>query len=162
MKRIFHQFSALLLVFLVAPWPQAYAQAPEQGAPLNTFAWDTLEIVTESGRRHPFRVEMAITPSQQAQGLQWRKVLADDAGMLFDFGASKPTAFWMLNTYLSLDMIFIASGGKIDKIARATKPLSLAAIASDGPVRAVLEVRAGTAARLGIQPGDRVEHRIFH
>jgi uncharacterized membrane protein (UPF0127 family) len=161
MKRLFLIFPVLLVFFLFAPWPYAQAQPPEPGRTPSTFAWDTLIVVTDSGRRHPFRVELAITPIQQAQGLQWRKSLADDAGMLFDFGAARPAAFWMKNTYVSLDMIFIGADGKIVKIARDTPPLSLDVIPSDLPVRAVLEVRAGTAARLGIQTGDTIEHRIF-
>ena len=161
MKRKFQLFSALLLLLFVVPWPFAHAQEPKQGIRQNTFVWDTVNIVTDSGRRHPFRVEMAITQNQQSQGLQWRKSLANDAGMLFDFGAMKATGFWMKNTYVSLDILFIGAGGKIVKIVRNTTPLSLDIIAPDDPVRAVLEVKAGTAVRLGIQTGDTVEHRIF-
>jgi len=161
MKRIFYLTAALFLLHSLALWPDAHAETPEQRQTQNTFVWETLNIVTYSDRHHPFRVEMAITPSQQAQGLQWRKTLALDAGMLFDFGGSKATAFWMKNTYVSLDMIFIASNGIIVKIAQNTVPLSLAVIPSGIAVRAVLEVRAGTTKRLGIKPGDMVDHRLF-
>lgn len=153
MKRIFPLLAAAFVLLLAPPWPQTQAQEP--------FAWDRLAVVTASGARHSFRVEIARTPDQQAQGLQGRKSLAADAGMLFDFGTPRPAAFWMKNTLVSLDMIFIGGGGEIVKIVRDTTPLSLAVIPSDEPVRAVLEVRAGTAARLGIKPGDTVEHRIF-
>ncbi len=161
MKRKFQIISALLLFILVASWPPALAQDQKQAPGQNTFVWDTLNVVTDSGRRHSFRVEMAITSFQQSQGLQWRKSLADDAGMLFDFGAFKPAGFWMKNTYVSLDMLFIGAGGKIVKIVPNTTPLSLDVITSDAPVRAVFEVGAGTAKRLGIKTGDTVEHRIF-
>ncbi len=155
MKRIFPLLIAVFILPLAAPWPRAPAHAQEM------FAWDRLAVVTDSGARHSFRVEIARTPDQQAQGLQGRKSLAGDAGMLFDFGSPRPTAFWMKNTYVSLDMIFIAAGGEISKIVRDTTPLSLEVIPSGRPVRAVLEVRAGTSERLGIEPGDTVEHRIF-
>lgn len=153
--------AALFLFAYGAPWAGAIAQVPVQSQPLETFDWDRLDIVTKSGTRHAFRVEMAITSNQQSQGLQWRKNLAEDAGMLFDFGSPKPASFWMKNTFISLDMVFIAGNGEIVKIVRNTLPLSFEVIPSDVPVRAVLEVRAGTAARLGFKPGDRVEHRIF-
>ena len=81
--------------------------------------------------------------------------------MLFDFKAEQPVAFWMKNTYVSLDMIFIKADGRILSIAENTEPLSERRVSSGGPVRGVLEVVAGTAKKLGIKPGDRVAHRIF-
>ena len=125
------------------------------------FEQDVADILTGDGKRHRFRVEIVSTPQDRAQGLQGRKRLDPDAGMLFDLGVSLPVHMWMKNTFVALDMIFIAADGRIVTIARATTPESLAIIESAGPVRAVLEVPAGTAARLGVRPGDRVEHRIF-
>jgi uncharacterized membrane protein (UPF0127 family) len=81
--------------------------------------------------------------------------------MLFDFGAEGPVAMWMRNTYVSLDMIFIRGDGRIARIAENTTPLSEETIPSGAAVKAVLEVVAGTAKRLGITAGDRVAHRIF-
>ena len=120
-----------------------------------------LEIVSKSGV-HTFTVEMALTPEEQAKGLMFRRELPEGEGMLFDFHHEQPASFWMKNTYVSLDMIFIRGDGAILKIAENTVPLSEALVQSGGPVRAVLEVVAGTARKLGIVPGDRVAHRIFN
>jgi uncharacterized protein len=81
--------------------------------------------------------------------------------MLFDFEEERPVAFWMHNTYISLDMIFIRADGHVLSIAENTEPLSDRLIPSGGPVRAVLEVIAGTARKFGIAPGDSVESPIF-
>src|SRR5262245_40294453 len=119
-----------------------------------------LEITSKNGV-HVFAVEMAVTPEQQAKGLMFRRELPEGQGMLFDFGHEQPTSFWMKNTYIPLDMIFIRGDGRIAKIAENTVPLSEALISSGGPVRAVLEVIGGTAKKFGIAPGDRVAHAIF-
>lgn len=115
-------------------------------------------LVTADGGRHAFAVEIAETPEQRARGLMYREELAADHGMLFDFGSDQPVSFWMKNTPLSLDMIFVRGDGRVAEIAADTTPFSLAAVDSDEPVRFVLEVVAGTAARLGLKPGDRLEH----
>jgi uncharacterized membrane protein (UPF0127 family) len=81
--------------------------------------------------------------------------------MLFDFERAEPVTMWMKNTYLPLDMLFIRPDGTVSRIAADTEPLSTAIIPSGGPVSAVLELNAGTAAKLGIQVGDRVEHPLF-
>jgi uncharacterized protein len=119
-----------------------------------------LEIVSKSGV-HTFLVEMAVTPEEQAKGLMFRRELPEGQGMLFDFHHEEPATFWMKNTYVSLDMIFIRADGRILRIAENTEPLSEALVPSGGPVRAVLEVVAGTAKKFGIAPGDRVAHPIF-
>ena len=119
-----------------------------------------LEIVSKTGV-HTFAVEMAVTPEDQARGLMFRRELPEGQGMLFDFQREQPATFWMKNTYVSLDMIFIRADGTIVRIAENTVPLSEALVPSGGPVRAVLEVVAGTARKLGIAPGDRVAHPIF-
>ena len=90
----------------------------------------------------------------------FRRQLPEGRGMLFDF-EQEPVSFWMQNTYISLDMIFITGDGRILRIAESTEPLSERLIPSGGPVRAVLEVIAGTARKLGIAPGDRVTGSIF-
>ena len=81
--------------------------------------------------------------------------------MLFDFHREQEVSFWMQNTYIPLDMIFIRGDGRILRIAENTEPLSTRMIPSGGPVRAVLEVIGGTARKLGIAPGDRVASPIF-
>ena len=144
----------VITVFILAlPAPRAEAQ--------ETFRWEDLTVVTGAGGRHPFRVEIADTPSKRAQGLQWRESLSPGTGMLFDFKSPQPVFFWMKNTSVPLDMIFIGANGLIINIARQTTPLSLAVIPSAEPARAVLEILGGQAKRLGIVKGDRVEHPIF-
>ena len=121
---------------------------------------EQLEIVSKNGT-HVFGVEMAVTPEEQARGLMFRRELPEKQGMLFDFKREQPTSFWMKNTYVPLDMIFIRADGRILNIAQNTVPLSEALVSSSGPVRAVLEVVAGTTKKLGIAAGDRVVHPIF-
>jgi uncharacterized protein len=121
---------------------------------------EQLEIVTKDGVR-VFEVEMAVTEEEQETGLMYRRALADGKGMLFDMGEERPAVFWMKNTYVSLDMIFIRADGSIASIAENTTPLSEARVYSGAPVRGVLEVVAGTAKRYGIAPGDKVGHRLF-
>jgi uncharacterized membrane protein (UPF0127 family) len=108
-----------------------------------------------------FLVEMAVSPAQRSQGLMFRESLAEDRGMLFDFGQPQRATMWMRNTYVPLDMLFIDMHGQITQIAANTEPLSDAMIASREPVRAVLELRGGVSAKLGIKPGDRVIHPLF-
>jgi uncharacterized membrane protein (UPF0127 family) len=91
----------------------------------------------------------------------FRRSMAPDRGMLFDFEQVAPVAMWMKNTYLPLDMLFIRADGTVARIAADTEPLSTKVIPSGEPVLAVLELNAGTTARLGIRAGDRVEHGIF-
>ena len=123
-------------------------------------ATEPLEIVTRNGVR-VFNVELAVTPEQHAVGLMNRRTLPAGTGMLFDFGQPQMAMFWMKDTYISLDMIFIAVDGTIVRIAEDTTPLSLEPVVSPSPVKAVLEVVAGTSRRQGIAVGDRVGHRIF-
>lgn len=120
----------------------------------------TVEIAAKTGV-HFFAVELAVTDEERAKGLMFRKELPEGRGMLFDFKREQDVSMWMRNTYVSLDMIFIRGDGRILRIAENTEPLSERIISSGGPVRAVLEVVAGTARKLGLAPGDRVGHPIF-
>jgi uncharacterized membrane protein (UPF0127 family) len=126
-------------------------------AQLATFERSELTIVS-GGKRHLFQIELAISAEQMAQGLMFRRQIAPDAGMLFLHREERELSMWMKNTFIPLDMVFIAADGRITRIAQRTVPQSLATISSDGPAMAVLELNAGTAERLGIKPGDRVEH----
>lgn len=121
---------------------------------------EPLTIVTKAGR-HQFKVEVMRTDAERGQGLMFRRHMAADRGMLFDFEKDQPVFMWMKNTYLPLDMLFIDRRGQIVNIAENTEPLSEETIASQGPVRAVLEVNAGTARKLGIRAGDLVLHKMF-
>jgi uncharacterized membrane protein (UPF0127 family) len=113
--------------------------------------------VRSNGRTHRFIVEVARTLEEQNYGLMNRASLAPDRGMIFPYDPPIAVAFWMKNTLIPLDIIFIAPGGKILNIAANTTPLSLEQVPSAGPVEAVLELAGGRAAELGIEPGDQVE-----
>ena len=106
--------------------------------------------ITQGPNVHRFTVEVARTPEEQAQGLMFRTELGADRGMLFPFPQPKFAAFWMRNTLIPLDMIFVRTDGTIDRIAENTVPQSEEPVASGGEVAAVLELAGGTTARLGI------------
>ena len=120
----------------------------------------TLEIATKTGV-HVFAVELADNEAERERGLMYRKELPEGQGMLFDFHREQDVSFWMQNTYIPLDMIFIRGDGRILRIAENTEPLSEKLVPSGGPVRGVLEVVAGTAKKMGIAAGDQVAHPIF-
>lgn len=119
-----------------------------------------LAIETQTGR-HTFQVEMAVTPAERGRGLMYRQTMAPDVGMLFDFGVDEEASMWMQNTFIPLDMIFIKADGQVHRIAADTTPFSTEIISSRGPVRAVLELNAGTAREIGLKPGDTVRHTMF-
>jgi uncharacterized membrane protein (UPF0127 family) len=123
-------------------------------------AQSKIEIASSSGR-HVFSVEVAKNDQERARGLMYRKELPEGRGMLFDFQREQDVGFWMKNTYIPLDMIFIRADGTIARIAANTEPLSERTVPSGGPVRYVLEVIGGTAGKLGIQPGDKVSGAII-
>jgi uncharacterized membrane protein (UPF0127 family) len=119
---------------------------------LATFAQSSVDIGKTPHTQH-FAVWLADTPARQSQGLMYVRDLPAGRGMLFLNGESKRAVFWMKNTYVSLDMLFIAPDHRIVKIAARTPPLSLDTITSDAPVIAVLEIKGGEAERRGIQVG---------
>jgi hypothetical protein len=127
---------------------------------LATFSKSKLVIETAKGK-FPFDIELALTPPQMEQGLMFRRSLAADAGMLFDYGDPQPIAMWMKNTLIPLDMVFIGKDGRIVDFRERAVPMSLDTIEPKVPARAVLEVNAGTAQRLGLQVGDTVHHAFF-
>jgi uncharacterized protein len=105
-----------------------------------------------------FTVELATTSEERSQGLMNREEMADDHGMIFDFGATRPVMMWMKNTILPLDMVFLAPDGEVLGVAAEAVPFSETIISSPGPVRYVLEINAGLAAEKGIAAGDKVVH----
>lgn len=121
---------------------------------------ETLALVTGAAE-HVIQVEVTSTPEEKAMGLMFRTSLADDAGMLFPYTPPQEATMWMRNTYISLDMVFIRADGIVHRIQANTEPFSERVIASRGTVAAVLELKAGSAARLGLKPGDRVRHPLF-
>ena len=122
--------------------------------------FEVLETVTPSGRTR-FFVEIADNDATRERGLMFRKSLAPDRGMLFDFHTPREVAFWMRNTLIPLDIIYIRPDGTVLSIARNTTPLSEAPIPSGGPTLGVLELAGGRSAEIGLMPGDRIEHRMF-
>jgi uncharacterized membrane protein (UPF0127 family) len=145
-----------LLLLLAA----LFLLTPPLAAQLVAYGKGELTIETAKGKQR-FAVEEARTPQQMAQGLMYRRSLAADAGMLFEYDRPQIVSFWMKNTVIPLDMLFIAADGFVVGIHERAVPLSTEAITSDKPVLAVLELNGGTAQRLGIKPGDHVSHPLF-
>ena len=148
---------ALVLGFMLALFA---AVLPARGEEALLSKIEPLTIATEEDAAL-FTVEIADTEELRSRGLMFRQRLPEDRGMLFDFGKPQPTAMWMKNTYISLDMLFIRADGTIAYIAARTVPQSLEVIGPREPIRAVLELAGGVTAKLGIRAGDRAYHRIF-
>jgi uncharacterized protein len=153
----FRDFGPALALVLAFAAP---AVAQETG-PQPVLAKQPLTIVGDDGKSHAFQVEMAITPTQQETGLMFRRSVPDDGGMLFPFPAPQEGQFWMKNTLVPLDMVFINADGTIRAIAENTVPQSLAVVDSGGPVLAVLELQAGLTAKENIVVGDKVIAKTF-
>jgi uncharacterized membrane protein (UPF0127 family) len=163
--------STITVALLLATTGSGFALAPSvalaqggAGEPplqdLATYPQGELDIRAQSGS-HRFRIWIADTASRQRQGLMFVRELPADQGMLFVNEAPRVSYFWMKNTYIPLDMLFIDSRGRIAAIFANTTPHSLDPVGPDVPVKAVLELRGGEAARRGIRPGDRVRHSVF-
>ena len=136
------------------------ALAASVGAPAMGEGLQSLEIVTATGK-HAFQVEIANDDASRERGLMDRRYMAAGQGMLFEFMSDAPVAFWMKNTYIPLDMIFIAPSGAVTHIAANAEPLSERIIPSGGPCVAVLELNGGTAASIGLKVGDKIRHPFF-
>ena len=119
-----------------------------------------IEVLTDAGTRI-FSIEVAIKPEEQARGLMFRPSMPADAGMLFVFDPPRQANFWMRNTMIALDMIFIDDTGRVESIAERTDPYSERVSSSLGDVRAVLEINGGLSRRLGIGPGSQAIHAVF-
>ena len=159
MRALSIQLQSVLIV-LAALFSAACAQGDrvgaERGAAQNT-------VVIESGaERHRFYVEIADDDEERRIGLMYRTELAQDAGMLFDFGEPQQLSMWMKNTLIPLDIAFIDKEGVIRRIAANTTPRSLESIRSGAAVVGVLEVNGGVFERLGVKEGDIVRHPIFN
>jgi uncharacterized membrane protein (UPF0127 family) len=154
---------ALLAAALVAS-PASADQARPKSVPgvaaRPSTRLDTVEILTSRGPAR-FTVELAVTKAEQERGLMFRKSLAPDRGMLFPYKPPQRAAFWMKNTLIPLDIIYIAPDGRVLSIARNAVPHDETPIPSGGVIGGVLEIPGGRAAQLAILPGDRVLNRIF-
>jgi uncharacterized membrane protein (UPF0127 family) len=114
-------------------------------------------IYTRDGARLGVRVELALTASEQSQGLMHRRELAEDAGMLFVFDEDRPHTFWMRNTLIPLDMLFVRADGTIAGIVESAAPQTDAPRRVGEPSRYVLEVNGGWCAAHGVGAGDRID-----
>ncbi|MGG7581522.1 DUF192 domain-containing protein [Rhizobium sp. YTUHZ045] len=147
---LFHAIrSAVMALFFLVALP---ALAEEE----MRFEKEPLLIQTAAGKMLHFTVEVAATGDQRARGLMFRKSMADDAGMIFDFGQTRRVAMWMENTILPLDMLFADDTGTIRHIKENAKPYSREIIDSMSPVKYVVELNAGIVGKFGIKPGDRI------
>lgn len=118
---------------------------------------ESLQIATAK-QEQTFRVEVARTTAQRRQGLMFRQHLPDRQGMLFIYAPARHVNMWMKNTYIALDILFINEEGNVSALVQNTQPLSEKLIASRGPVRAVLELPAGSVTRYQLQVGQAVKH----
>ncbi len=149
---VFRALAALLLLLPAA----CQAGNPDVTKAASGLSVVPLDIRTASGKTYSFKVEVARSESEQARGLMFRDALAPDGGMIFPMSPPRPASFWMKNTVISLDLIFIRPDGVIARIAAEAVPYSLEPIDSGEPVSAVLEIAGGRAAELGISEGDKV------
>ncbi len=118
-------------------------------------------VVTTASGPHTFEVEIAKNEAAREKGLMFRRFMPADRGMLFEFERNERVAFWMKNTYIPLDMIFIAPDGLVTHVAADAEPLSEAIVPSGGPCDAVLELNGGMAAAIGLKAGDEVKASFF-
>ncbi|MEX1660640.1 DUF192 domain-containing protein [Thioclava sp. 15-R06ZXC-3] len=131
------------------------AHAQNQSAPQ---CRDDLAIVSQNGQLSQFNVEIADTPAARAQGLMGRPHMPSSAGMLFVYPTARDVSFWMHDTLLGLDIIYIDAAGRVVHIARNAKPMDDTPLPSGAPVQFVLEINGGLAARLGIKEGALLAH----
>jgi uncharacterized membrane protein (UPF0127 family) len=141
---------------LASAVPAAAQAAAASGKPQTGLKVVPLTIETAGGKRHSYKVEVAATSAQQAHGMMFRTRMAPMTGMIFPMDPPRQAAFWMENTLIPLDLLFIGSDGRIRNIISNAVPKSRAQLPSAGPVAAVLELAGGEADRIGARPGDRV------
>ena len=160
-ERGVHELTAAFLCALLL-WSATTAAASSDEQQLDkAFSRSTLKIATPDAQLHKIDVWIADNDARRQRGLMYVEHMADDAGMLFIYPQPQPISMWMKNTHLSLDMLFVSANGRVDSIAENTKPMSTDTISSKSNVLAVIELKAGTAARLKIRPGAQVIHPAF-
>ena len=159
-RRIHQLAAAFLCAVLLWSGSAAAANTDEQQLD-KAFTRSTLKIATADAQLHQIAVWIADNDARRMRGLMFVEHMADDAGMLFIYPQPQPISMWMKNTRLSLDMLFVGANGRVESIAENTKPMSTDTISSKGDVLAVIELKAGTAARLKIRPGAQVIHPAF-
>ncbi|SEJ78229.1 hypothetical protein SAMN05518849_113142 [Sphingobium sp. AP50] len=150
------RFPALLALGLLAACSSP-PSAAENGAPAQAEALTLPAVIRAANGTHRFDVEVARTPLEQEKGLMFRKELGADGGMLFPMEPPRTASFWMKDTLIPLDMLFIHTDGTIAFLKASAEPYSRVPVSAGVPVTAVLELRGGRAAELGIAEGDRVQ-----
>jgi hypothetical protein len=155
---MFRLIPALLLLVVTVSAPLAQEDQGIDAPPEVRFDRSEVTIETARGASHRFTVEMATNPMQRARGLMFRESMPQTHGMLFVFDSPRRLSFWMRNTLIPLDMLFLDRDGRVINIARRTTPRSDRSYQSAGPALAVLEINGGLSGLLGIAPGDRVIH----
>ena len=146
---------------LVSVQAESAAGVPAVGAVALQANGLQLNVVKAGGESIPFRVELALTREAQARSLMFREHLDDDVGMLFVFDETRQASFWMRNTLIPLDLIFVRENGKIANIIHSAEPETETLRLSKGRVRAVFEIAGGRAKALGIKAGDLIEHPLL-
>ena len=150
----------LLLLALYVAQPAA-ADAAEVAQLDRVFPRSTMQIATPDARLHNFKIWVADNDQRRARGLMFVKHIAEDEGMLFIYPQAMRASMWMKNTFIPLDMLFVAADGKVMQVVANTEPQSLKTIESDSDVTAVIELKGGTASKLRIAKGARVMHAAF-
>ncbi len=147
--------AGLAVVGVHPPSARAESEAVRDDGKPQSLRVETLKVITHRGPV-TFHAMVARTDAEREIGLMFRREMAPDQGMIFEFPDAAPRAFWMRNTILPLDILFIDASGRILNIAAQARPYDETPLPSVGPAQSVLEINGGLAARLGIQPGDRV------
>jgi uncharacterized membrane protein (UPF0127 family) len=153
---------AFMALIMAAPVP---AHAVVRFMPTPTQVDLPVEKVTITGEGHKplvYNVELAVSEQEQEIGLMGRTKLADDAGMMFPFDQVGEVSFWMKDTLIPLDMLFIDEHGRIFNIKENAQPQDLTPVPSAGPTKAVIEIAGGNAKAHGIKVGNMVEYKAFH
>jgi len=147
---------AFVTLLLLAGGASAFAaDQPQMNLPVESIAIDS------SLGPQRFKVQLATEWPQQEKGLMFRKAMPPNEGMLFDFHEPQMMSFWMKNTLIPLDIVFIRADGTISSIAADARPMSLKSLRSTEPVQAVLEINGGRAEALHIREGGKVHSAIF-
>jgi uncharacterized membrane protein (UPF0127 family) len=148
--------AAAIVLGLLLSMPPAGAQSADQPLPLSSYPRTQLHLTLHGGKSHAFDVWVADTTERSQQGLMFVSDLPENKGMVFPLDPPRVEQMWMKNTYIELDMLFVRPDGRIGKIIERAHPLSLETLSSEVPVAAVVELRGGLAAKLGVKVGDLV------
>lgn len=141
--------------------PLAFAQPTGGPTGPQSLEVTPVTIVRADGQRLDFSLELANDPEEISKGLMYRQSLPERGGMIFDFGQPRATGMWMMNTLIPLDMLFVDNAGLVVAVAHETVPHSTRSVSAGVRVKSVIELAGGEARKLGLAPGDRVEHPIF-